>query len=164
MQLNYYGYHGNLNNLIKFLHACWCCKYLSDICFTKVIIMLQDNRKKILQTKQIYQILNKLAKIFDKIVKNDKIAEYLQYYIHLSPDWYRIITFGENRLIQLIQHIAEKFNVIISIMRIYDKPLYIVSCPQNIDRKQLHILRTKLIYLPFVQVYYENCTNFKNEI
>lgn len=141
------------NDTLNFFCACWCSALLSDICFTKVITILENGPR---HTKHYNKILDKLAKVFDRVVNYNELAETLQYHIPLSPNWYKLVSFGKSKLLQLIQDAAKKYNVdVVSITRVYDRPLYLVSCKRDTPNEQLQAYREELNDKIFIQIQYD---------
>lgn len=133
---------------LTFLHACWCSALLSDICFTKAITILEHGIP-----QRSNKILDVLSQVFNRVVTCNKLAETLQYHIPLHPKWKELVVFGESQLIQLVRDAAEKCNVdIVSITRIYDQPLFIVSCKRDTPSEHLQTLTKEMSPHSFIQV------------
>lgn len=151
----------NSRDTLIFLHACWCNALLSDICFTKAITILErgvthkSNKIWDVLAQKSNKILDVLAQVFNRVVNCPELAETLQYHIPLEPKWKELVIFGESQLTQLVRDAAEKFNVdIVSIIRLYDQPLFIVSCKRDTPGEHLQTLTKEMSPHSFIQVQY----------
>lgn len=103
-----------------------------------------------------------LAQVFDRVVNRPELAETLQYHISLSSKWKELVIFGESQLIQLVRGAAEKCNVdIVSITRVYDQPLFIVSCKRDTSSEHLQTLTKEMSHYPFIHVQYHIAPTMK---